>query len=248
VAEAVIFNALNLAGADDVPEDAAGFVFFVLGSLDAAVERRAGRNAADAVLHELEPLLEDARQRVRASATTSGLAPKSQPGFPAVSQPPEDRSPASDPSLTESGVHPRVDSEPPAAEAVGPTSVELPPVQPQTQAVFLVASADARLRDALRRTLQRDGHRVVAAPDGHVGLALCVRYEPAVVICDSDMPRVTGKELVSSIKLALGCCSPRVIMLTPEPLEPIPDVFHQLPRPVHPDILKRVIDNALSAQ
>jgi len=222
IADAIMFNALSMADAPMVPDDPAGVLFFVLGSLDVAIERRVGRNAADTILADFEPVLADARERVRASAIRSGVAPKSEPRFPAV-----------DDSLVESGVHPRVDG----------TQLDDKPAEVGT---ILVVSADGAQRDGLRRQLQDEGHRVVAAHDGHVGLALAVRYQPDVVICDLDMPRVSGKELVSSLKLALGRRHPRVILLTETVVDPIPDVTHQVPKPVHPKVLRHLIADALS--
>jgi CheY-like chemotaxis protein len=223
----VVREAMRMAEVDDVPVEPAGFMVFVLGSLDVAVERKAGREAADRVLEHLEPLLDMARERVKASAVTSGVAPKSLPEMPAV----RDEGP-----LTESGVHPRIT---PA------TRPELP--EPAPQATILVCSADPKLREWLRRELQGAGHRVVAAHDGHVGLALTVRYSPALVICDREMPRVSGKELVSSLDLALGSNIPDVIMLVEGAVdqESPTGVFLQVPKPVHPEVLQSLVDAAL---
>ncbi|MEQ9322788.1 MAG: response regulator [Polyangiaceae bacterium] len=228
VADAIMFNAMRMAGTGAIPEDPAGVLFFVLGSLDVAVERRVGRNTADEILAELEPVLTDARERAAATAYHSGVAPKSEPSFPAVT--------TVDETLVESGVHPRVEAE--ASPATLPAEV----------GTIVVVSADGRERDGLRRRLQQQGHRVVAARDGHVGLALCVRYEPDVVICDLDMPRVSGRELVSSLKLALGDHRPRIILLTPSVVDPIPDVTYQVPKPVHPQVLRHLIKASLAGQ
>lgn len=226
VADAIMFNAMRMAGAGAIPDDPAGVLFFVLGSLDVAVERRVGRNVADEILAELEPVLTDARERAAATAYHSGVAPKSEPSFPAVA--PRDE------ALIESGVHPRVDADTDADP------------RPSDLGTILVVSADSRERDALRRQLQREGHRVVAAHDGHVGLALCVRYEPELVICDLDLPRVSGRELISSLKLALGSHCPRVILLTASVIDPVADVTYQVPKPVHPDVLRHLVAASLS--
>ena len=231
VADAIMFNAMSMAGTGVIPDDPAGVLFFVLGSLDVAVERRVGRNVADEILANLEPVLTDARERAAATAYHSGVAPKSEPSLPAVAP--------IDEALTESGVHPRVEALDARAE-IGRTP------SPSEVGTILVVSADGRHRDGLRRRLQREGHRVVAAQDGHVGLALCVRYEPDIVICDLDMPRVSGKELVSSLKLALGHHLPRIILLTPSVVDPVPDVTHQVPKPIHPDVLRHLIAASLT--
>jgi DNA-binding NarL/FixJ family response regulator len=54
--------------------------------------------------------------------------------------------------------------------------------------------------DALSEYLQRKGFRVVAAADPAEGLALLRNNNISVVVCDYEMPGMTGLELVRSIR------------------------------------------------
>ena len=58
--------------------------------------------------------------------------------------------------------------------------------------------------EALSEYLQRKGFRVVAAADPAEALALLRKNRIAVVICDYNMPGMTGLDLVRSIRLQPG--------------------------------------------
>jgi CheY-like chemotaxis protein len=248
LADAVLFNALRMADTSVVPNDPAGFVLFVLGSLDVAVERCAGRVAADDLLTRVQPLLSRARAQVvtSASAPSSDVAPRSYPALPAIDEPVI--------GVDESGVHSLPEDWRPLPLQDFPShdsashdlaSHDLALEDPASDPTLLIASADAVARNDLRRLLEAAGYRVVAAPDGHVALALCVRYEPTLVITDLEMPRVTGKELLSSIKLALAKRAPPVIMLTEVPLAPVSGVLEQVAKPVSPRAILDLVHDAL---
>ena len=54
---------------------------------------------------------------------------------------------------------------------------------------------------ALRETLRQLGYAVSTAPDAVLGLALLQQHQFAVVITDHQMPRLTGLEFLSQVKV-----------------------------------------------
>ncbi len=66
---------------------------------------------------------------------------------------------------------------------------------------ILVIDDDGQVRTLLRMILEREGHEVVEAPDGNVGIEL-YRKEPAdVVITDIFMPEKEGLETIMDLRL-----------------------------------------------
>ena len=59
-------------------------------------------------------------------------------------------------------------------------------------------------RDALRELLEWHGHRVVTAADGAEGLARAIEMQPEVALLDIGLPQLSGYELASRIRAALG--------------------------------------------
>jgi DNA-binding response OmpR family regulator len=65
---------------------------------------------------------------------------------------------------------------------------------------ILVIDDDAALRDVLRRTLEREGYRVVTARDGAEGLLLYRSAPCAVVVTDLFMPGKDGIETIQELR------------------------------------------------
>ena len=66
-----------------------------------------------------------------------------------------------------------------------------------TRAVVLVADDDPSVRELVADLLQREGHDVLSASDGHEALELARTYPGTLhlVITDIDMPGVGGTDL-----------------------------------------------------
>ena len=65
---------------------------------------------------------------------------------------------------------------------------------------ILVIDDDRQVRTLLRMILEREGHEVIEAPDGKVGIEL-YRNEPAdVVITDIFMPEKEGLETIMDLR------------------------------------------------
>ena len=66
-----------------------------------------------------------------------------------------------------------------------------------SQSVILVADDEVLIRNLVTLLMQREGHFVLSAADGHEGLELSRKYPGTIdlVITDVDMPRMNGTDL-----------------------------------------------------
>src|SRR6266508_1772032 len=76
---------------------------------------------------------------------------------------------------------------------------------------ILLMEDDADLLAILCFALRRDGHEVIAARDGAVGLQLWRTKDPQLVVLDVGLPKVSGWEVLKQIRAE---SSTPVIMLT----------------------------------
>jgi diguanylate cyclase (GGDEF)-like protein len=74
-----------------------------------------------------------------------------------------------------------------------------PAAEPATRRKVLVVDDDALNRRALRRTFA-DDFEVHEAADGKSALEISRRLQPDIVVSDQQMPRMTGVELLATIK------------------------------------------------
>ena len=82
----------------------------------------------------------------------------------------------------------------------------------QRNARLLIAEDEANLRLVLLKELQRLGYRVHAAPDGEAALRKLEESNVDVLLCDINMPRMDGMELLRRVHERPN--PPEVIMLT----------------------------------
>jgi len=83
--------------------------------------------------------------------------------------------------------------------------------EPQA-ARILVAEDEANLRMVLQKELERHGYRVQVAPDGEAALRKLEESNVDVLLCDINMPRMDGMELLRRVHERPN--PPEVIMLT----------------------------------
>jgi DNA-binding response OmpR family regulator len=74
-------------------------------------------------------------------------------------------------------------------------------MKPEEQATVLVIDDDPALRDILRRTLERDGHRVVTAREGEEGLRAFRSAPCDIVVTDLFMPGKDGIETIQELRM-----------------------------------------------
>jgi CheY-like chemotaxis protein len=69
----------------------------------------------------------------------------------------------------------------------------------------LIVDDDAGVRDMARLALAREGYRILTASDGHTAIELMSTEEVAstvcTVLCDLEMPQMSGKELIDHFRL-----------------------------------------------
>lgn len=82
----------------------------------------------------------------------------------------------------------------------------------QRDAKLLIAEDEANLRLVLQKELQRLGYRVHVAPDGEAALRKLEESNVDVLLCDINMPRMDGMELLRRVHERPN--PPEVIMLT----------------------------------
>jgi DNA-binding response OmpR family regulator len=77
----------------------------------------------------------------------------------------------------------------------------LPRSRGARQAVILVADDEVMVRNLVTLLMQREGHFVLAAADGHEGLELSRKYPGKIdlLITDVDMPRLNGTDLCAHL-------------------------------------------------
>jgi CheY-like chemotaxis protein len=66
-------------------------------------------------------------------------------------------------------------------------------------AKILVIDDQRELRELCADVLMNAGHDVITASDGSIGLALCARHHPALVITDLEMPGLPGLAVVERL-------------------------------------------------
>src|SRR4051794_19820592 len=80
------------------------------------------------------------------------------------------------------------------------------------QKTILVVDDDMELSDGLRAVLERQGHRVIQARDGHQGKQQVYAHKPDLVILDMMMPRMGGYPVLEHFKDKAD--APPIIMMT----------------------------------
>src|SRR5215467_11592301 len=90
--------------------------------------------------------------------------------------------------------------------------MEFSSVDEQREARLLIAEDEANLRLVLQKELERLGYRVHVAPDGEAALRKLEESNVDVLLCDINMPRMDGMELLRRVHERPN--PPEVIMLT----------------------------------
>lgn len=81
---------------------------------------------------------------------------------------------------------------------------------------ILVVDDSASVRQQVGLALTQAGYSVVEAGDGLEGLAMLERGDIAMVICDVNMPRMNGLEMVEAIKRDSRHSNLPIVVLTTE--------------------------------
>ena len=83
-----------------------------------------------------------------------------------------------------------------------------------TGPIILVIDDDPAVQELMRRSLEKDGFRVVVAADGKTGLELAKHLQPAVITLDVMMPQMDGWSVLTALKADPATADIPVIVLT----------------------------------
>lgn len=79
---------------------------------------------------------------------------------------------------------------------------------------ILVVDDHEEIRDALAAILDEEGHEVVHAENGVVGLKMATETQPDVILLDIAMPQMDGLEVLRRLKEDPATAGMAVIMVT----------------------------------
>lgn len=80
----------------------------------------------------------------------------------------------------------------------------------------LIVDDSAVIRKVASRILENLGLRVIHAPDGRAGLAVCEERMPDAVFIDSNMPEMDGLEFLRVLRRLPNGRKPKVLFCTSE--------------------------------
>jgi CheY-like chemotaxis protein len=78
----------------------------------------------------------------------------------------------------------------------------------------LLVEDDNNLREIFQMRLQAEGYTTVVAADGEEGLVMAMKEKPDLLIADVMMPKLSGFEMVESLRAAPETKNIKVIMMT----------------------------------
>jgi sigma-B regulation protein RsbU (phosphoserine phosphatase) len=79
---------------------------------------------------------------------------------------------------------------------------------------ILVIDDDLAIQELLKRLLRKQGYDVTVASDGQEGVEKAKELNPALIICDWIMPKLTGIEVCSQLKAEAELSTTFFILLT----------------------------------
>ncbi|MBX4197212.1 response regulator [Candidatus Saccharibacteria bacterium] len=79
---------------------------------------------------------------------------------------------------------------------------------------ILLVEDDNNLREIFQMRLQAEGYTTVVAADGEEGLVMAMKERPDLIIADVMMPKLSGFEMVESLRAAPETKNIKVMMMT----------------------------------
>jgi CheY-like chemotaxis protein len=86
-----------------------------------------------------------------------------------------------------------------------------------TGAAILVIDDDLEIRESIAACLEWEGFQVESAAGGAEGLASLRRARPAVIVCDVQMPGMTGPEFLARLRADAGLRDIPVVLMSGTP-------------------------------
>jgi CheY-like chemotaxis protein len=81
-------------------------------------------------------------------------------------------------------------------------------------AKILLVEDDTNLREIFEMRLQAEGYDTVTASDGEEALDVATKEKPALIIADVMMPKLSGFEMLETLRAAPNMANIKVIMMT----------------------------------
>ena len=110
--------------------------------------------------------------------------------------------------------------------------------------IILVVDDDPTLRMLVRATLEKSGFQVEDAEDGEEALRKFIKYQPAVILMDVEMPKLNGYEACKRIRAdAVGAHVPILMVTGLEDIESVNRAYSAgatdfLVKPIKPTLLR----------
>ena len=92
--------------------------------------------------------------------------------------------------------------------------------QPASGQTVLVVEDDERMREVLRRTLEKDGWKIVEAENGRAGLERVAAELPAMILLDLMMPEMDGFEFLTQLRARADAKHLPVVVITAKDITP----------------------------
>jgi CheY-like chemotaxis protein len=81
-------------------------------------------------------------------------------------------------------------------------------------AKVLLVEDDQALREIFAMRLQAEGYQIVTAGDGEEALTVAVKEKPDLIIADVMMPKLSGFEMLETLRAAPDMANTKVVMMT----------------------------------
>jgi DNA-binding response OmpR family regulator len=120
-------------------------------------------------------------------------------------------------------------------------------------ALIVTVEDDPDIRQLIIGLLHREGHTVVAAPDGVSALSEVHAHRPDLVITDNDMPGMSGFELCERLKESAATRHIPVMMISGSLTDTqvktgLPCVTSSLAKPFRPRVLRERVEALLAGE
>jgi DNA-binding response OmpR family regulator len=120
-------------------------------------------------------------------------------------------------------------------------------VPPARHATVLVVEDDRALRTFYRSALMLAGYNVVTAEDGIQALSMVDGYQPAAVVLDLGLPRMSGRDVGAELAMEGGRYQIPIVVVTGGDTSDIDESQYAcvLRKPVTPEALIKAVASCL---